>query len=365
MPTTRNSKPTILYIDDEQDNLDVFKSTFRPYYNIYTALDVASGKELLKNGSLGIDLIVSDQRMPTMTGIDFFASIVSVYPDIMRILLTAYTDVNAAIDSINRAKVYRYIVKPWEEEELKTAIDQALEFQHLNRKNKELLQQLAEYNKTLEQKVAERTEELRLANELLQKINEEKELMIQELKATNEEKSHLLIQTREQAIQLENLARQDALTKLANRRHLEITLHYEFERAKRHHRLLTVALLDLDHFKQVNDLFSHQIGDDVLRQLGQILPSCIRASDLAARYGGEEFALIFSDTGLDDARKVCEHIRQTIETHAWSELHPDLKLTCSIGLSADTSVPNYEKMLSLADAKLYEAKRSGRNRVTA
>jgi diguanylate cyclase (GGDEF)-like protein len=358
-----NPKPTILYIDDEQDNLDVFKSTFRPYYKIHTALNAVIGGELLKKES--IDLIVSDQRMPIMTGIDFFHSIVPVYPDIMRILLTAYSDVNAAIDSINKAKVYRYIVKPWEEEELKNAIDQALAYQHLNRKNKELLEYLAEYNKTLEYKVAERTEELRRVNESLMRANEAAEMIIQDLKAVNEEKSRLLVQTREQAILLENLARQDVLTRLANRRYLETSLRYEFERAKRYGRALSVAILDVDHFKKVNDTFSHQTGDEVLRRLGAILPATIRASDLAARYGGEEFVLVFSDTALDAATKVCENICKAIESYNWKEIHPELSLSCSIGVSADTTVPNFEKMLSLADEKLYEAKRNGRNQVRA
>jgi diguanylate cyclase (GGDEF)-like protein len=162
---------------------------------------------------------------------------------------------------------------------------------------------------------------------------------------------------------LERQAKTDGLTGLYNRRYLDKTLEGIFDEARHHNKALTVAISDIDFFKKINDRFSHQIGDEVLKAVAKIFQSSIRAKDIVARYGGEEFVCIFPETALDEAKQLAEQVRHNIEHHNWSEIHPELKVTLSIGLCADINYPNHEKMLSAADEKLYEAKHNGRNQV--
>lgn len=177
------------------------------------------------------------------------------------------------------------------------------------------------------------------------------------------EKSRLLERTRQQAEELERLARQDPLTRLHNRRYLEENLEREFAASRRYKFPLSVALLDIDNFKAINDTFSHATGDDVLRLLAQFLDNTRRETDFVARYGGEEFALVFPQTDLDGALIACERLRAKVERFEWHTVHPDLRVTVSIGLSDDPLAPNHEKLLALADEQLYAAKRTGKNRV--
>ncbi len=163
--------------------------------------------------------------------------------------------------------------------------------------------------------------------------------------------------------QLERQTFEDALTGLANRRRLDQRLADEFALALRHGRPLAVAIADLDHFKTVNDRFSHAVGDAALRSLAKLLASQVRHTDLVARFGGEEFVLVLVQTDADAAQAVCEKLRQAVEWHAWDAIHPGMALTLSIGVCADTTLPGHERMLAMADRNLYLAKAGGRNRV--
>lgn len=119
------STPTIkvLYIDDEENNLQAFKASFRRQYEIYTANSAADGLKILKNVNLHV--IIADQKMPNTTGVEFFKSITETYPDPIRILLTGYTDIEALADAINHGDIYRYITKPWNDLELHNSIKNA------------------------------------------------------------------------------------------------------------------------------------------------------------------------------------------------------------------------------------------------
>ena len=130
----------VLYIDDEINNLNSFKAAFRRDFEIYTAQSAREGRKILDSCEIGV--IITDQRMPGMTGIEFLESILTVYPDTIRILLTGFSDMNAVMDAINRGQVYKYLVKPWQNDELKLYIQNALEIYHLRRENKELAQKL-------------------------------------------------------------------------------------------------------------------------------------------------------------------------------------------------------------------------------
>ena len=143
------STRSILYVDDEEDNLTVFKSAFRREFNIHLATSGAEGMEILKNNE--IQVIITDQRMPEMTGIQFLESVNPVFPDCIRMVLTGFSDVEAIIEAINKGKVYRYITKPWNKDELRQTIIEAFENHESKIKNKVLIEELERNNKKLEQ----------------------------------------------------------------------------------------------------------------------------------------------------------------------------------------------------------------------
>ncbi len=161
MNENRSMHP-ILYVDDEKDNLTVFHSAFRRDYIVYTASSGREGIETMKNNE--IHLVITDQRMPEMTGTTFLEKIIPDYPDCIRMVLTGFSDIEAVIQAINTGRVYRYITKPWNREELKITIDNGLETYELKQQNRKLFEDLKEANKTLEQKVIERTKKIENQN---------------------------------------------------------------------------------------------------------------------------------------------------------------------------------------------------------
>jgi response regulator RpfG family c-di-GMP phosphodiesterase len=138
----------VLYIDDEPHNLTAFRASFRRNFNIYTAESPEHGKEILDTKE--IHVILSDQRMPAMTGIEFFESIIEIHPEPIRILITGYSDINAVIDAINRGQVYKYLSKPWNENDVKNFIETAYEVYQLRKDNQELTNKLMDANFKLE-----------------------------------------------------------------------------------------------------------------------------------------------------------------------------------------------------------------------
>ena len=148
MENKPEEKVKILYVDDEENNLQAFKATFRRDYKIFIAISAREGREILKQEE--IDVIVTDQRMPEETGVEFLESIIPEYPDPIRILLTGYTDIQAVIDAINKGQVYHYLTKPWEEDYLRTVIKNAYEIYQLRRENEQLTKALIKANDQLE-----------------------------------------------------------------------------------------------------------------------------------------------------------------------------------------------------------------------
>jgi diguanylate cyclase (GGDEF)-like protein len=189
--------------------------------------------------------------------------------------------------------------------------------------------------------------------------------MGERLENQREELDRLQQIVEEQLRALEILAITDPLTGLHNRRHFDRQAKLLFEQANRYDQPFAVMLGDIDHFKQINDRFSHAIGDLVLERVGGLLQRAVRTSDVLARYGGEEFVIAFANSAKSEAAQLCERLRQSIQRADWSDLHPDLTVTISIGIAYDTRLGSLEAMLQQADARLYQAKRDGRNQVCA
>ncbi|MGC4035510.1 MAG: adenylate/guanylate cyclase domain-containing protein [Chitinophagaceae bacterium] len=152
-----NKEYNVLYVDDEVNNLNSFRAALRRHYHVFTAESGEEGIEILTKND--IHVVVTDQRMPNMTGVQFLQHIPGDQDNI-RIILTGFSDMESIIEAINTGKVYRYITKPWDKDELKITIDNAIETVMLRRNNRKLIHELQEYNGQLEEKVSQRTLEL-------------------------------------------------------------------------------------------------------------------------------------------------------------------------------------------------------------
>ncbi len=141
-------KPSILYVDDEEHNLIAFKAVMRRKYQVFTAISAEEALALLGNNE--IEIVISDQRMPHTSGVQFFSKIKKLHPDPIRILLTGYSDMESVVDSINKGEVYRYLTKPWDSDYMISAVNQALELFHLRKENKQLIADLKRVNSQLE-----------------------------------------------------------------------------------------------------------------------------------------------------------------------------------------------------------------------
>lgn len=170
--------------------------------------------------------------------------------------------------------------------------------------------------------------------------------------------------------QLENLLKQveimaitDQLTGIYNRRRLVTILEKEFRRTVRYKSPLTCLMIDIDHFKRINDKFSHHTGDMVIKETAQIIAECAREIDTVARWGGEEFIALFPQTKKEDALRSAVRIIKKVSEHKFPEISNE-QITISIGIASvpDPSIDTEEKLIHASDMALYEAKKNGRNR---
>lgn len=161
----------------------------------------------------------------------------------------------------------------------------------------------------------------------------------------------------------ERLALRDGLTGLLNRRALDERLAQDIERTHRHGHPLAVALADIDHFKRINDIHGHLIGDEVLKAAARLCHAAGRDGDSVGRYGGEEIALVLPETTVAEAATLCERLCHAIEGHDWDSLARGLRVTVSIGVAGGRGAAPPALLLADADDALYRAKRGGRNRV--
>ncbi len=215
--------------------------------------------------------------------------------------------------------------------------------------------------------VRARTVQLRRRERQLAALVDERTLALehrsQALQAADQEKARLLEELRLKSEAFEHQAKHDELTGLANRRYFDQQLTRDHVRARLDDKPLAIALVDVDHFKAINDRFGHQVGDEVLRAIAGVLRQFQPSDERVARYGGEEFAMSFPDLGFEEARARLERLRMAIAELDLSAISPRLSVSVSIGLSADRKAKHHERLLADADHFLYEAKRQGRNRV--
>lgn len=155
----------------------------------------------------------------------------------------------------------------------------------------------------------------------------------------------------------------DGLTGLHNKRYLVEFLDRETARAGRHHRPLSLAMIDVDHFKKVNDSHGHLAGDHMLAAIATLFANNVKSDELVARYGGEEFALVLPEADVEHARKTCDRLRSVVESEVFSLAGAAHKATVSIGVAQFREGMTRDEFITAADEQLYKAKKAGRNRV--
>jgi diguanylate cyclase (GGDEF)-like protein len=335
------AQSAILCIDDEPIVTQALRSLLEQNLHEIDVVEVAEmGKEALEvidelvADGIELKVVVADYIMPQMRGDELLVRIHQQLPEVKTIMLTGQSDVSGVKRAINEAALYHFIEKPWHNEDLLLTLRGALAAYDQERELERQSVQLREFN-----------EELRALNQALERKVEER---TRELEEKNRE--------------LERLAVTDWLTGLYNRVKLDAELSVEVARAERYGTSFSIILLDIDHFKRINDCHGHQMGDLVLTQLADILRKSSRASDKVGRWGGEEFLLICPHTELEGARSLAEHQRALIERHPFETLS---ECTASYGVAQYRSGETAMTLLARVDAALYRAKASGRNRVEA
>jgi diguanylate cyclase (GGDEF)-like protein len=197
-------------------------------------------------------------------------------------------------------------------------------------------------------------------------MNRTYERLLRQLEQLVADNEQLTAQLRRANEELSNLAATDALTGLANRRSFEEAMKRDLSRAQRTAQPLCVLIVDVDHFKSVNDTYGHQVGDFVLTRVADVLRGALRSGDLPARWGGEEFVALLPGSPLEGGRIAAERIRTMLEQTLMAIGGKSFRVTASLGVAEFTGAATPDAgaaLVARADAALYEAKRTGRNKV--
>ncbi len=322
----------ILCVDDDSTVLNALRSMMANHFGPELQVEFAeSGEEALEieaelraQGS-ELGLVISDFMMPGLRGDELLVQLHEKSPNTVKILLTGQSDMSGVKRAINEANLYRFLEKPFLNEDIVLTVRAAIraywQERDLIRQNEELRRMNAE----LEDIVAARTEELVEKNRLL-----------------------------------EVLSVTDKLTGLYNRRKLDELLDEELIRARHYEVAVSIILLDIDHFKRVNDTYGHGVGDDVLVGMAKLLRENSRDADALGRLGGEEFVVVCRHSNAADCLVAAVKLREAIAAHHFPGVG---QVTSSLGIASCRTDDTAATLLARADAALYRAKSAGRNRV--
>lgn len=347
-------KPVVICVDDEPAVLESLRIELRRALGDECIIETAEGAEdalslmeELREEDCEVALVLSDYIMPDLKGDELLGKIHQMSPNTLKIMLTGQANLEAVSNALKLSKLYRYISKPWNPEDLKLTVLDAVHSYLQDRKIDEQNYRLMQLN-----------QDLKKANQELQRLVEEQSEIIAartaELERANQELMHLSLT--------------DGLTQLANRRHFDAVLSQEWLSAIREQHSLALILADVDFFKLYNDAYGHLAGDSCLKQVALLLRQAIhRPRDLVARYGGEEFVVILPNTDVQGAALIAENMRQALYAeqipHQASLIKP--YLTLSFGIAAMFPPPQESPLMlfNAADQALYQAKHQGRDQI--
>jgi diguanylate cyclase (GGDEF)-like protein len=324
---------TVLLVDDELDVLLLFRGLLADEFDVLIASSALDAQALF--GQRGIDIILTDQRMPGMTGVELLEWVLANHPRTQRLLWTGYADLEDAVEAVNRGQVFRYLSKPSDIEVVRGALHAAARILHLERDYQRVVRELSELNVQLEERVRQRTRELEEANRELEQRTQT----------------------------LEKFALTDGLTLLPNRKALDHFAERELYLCRRFPAPLAVAIIDADFFKEINTKFHHPGGDQVLCDLARCMTTALRKIDMLGRWAGDEFMLIAPQTHRAGALVLAERLRTLVQNHPFSYQGQRIPLTVTIGLVVMEAgrAADYERVKQAAAAALARAKANGRN----
>ena len=292
----KDKKYKILCIDDEPGILEALNRLLWKDYQLIYAEGPHKGIELLKQHD-DISVVITDFRMPEMTGVDVLKEVQKISPTSARILLSGQIDLVDLAEVVNTELVHRVILKTWENDFLKIQISECTQIHERLCENKKL---------------------------------------------------------RKQAIT-------DPVTDLPNHRHFQETLYVEMKKSKEGCYPLSLIMLDVDHFKKVNDQFGHPEGDSVLYAMGQLIKQVTLGKGLVFRYGGEEFAVVLPRWDVSGALGEAEALCRAVMDNTFLINRKSHRLTISCGVAGNSQFTEPGELIEGADRALYEAKDKGRN----
>lgn len=293
----------ILIVDDDANNLALLEDVFcREAYEVKTAESGPKALEILNIWHAG--LILLDQDMPKMTGLEVLKNIKHRFFDCDVMFISAHTNPLMVSQALEQG-ADDYLRKPFSIMELISRVHVRFRIRDLR-------------------------EELRRANE-----------------------------------KLAELSITDDLTGLYNMRSMYEKIDYEIKRTQRSGKFVSCIMLDMDHFKTVNDGHDHLFGSFVIKEMGNILANTLREVDFAARYGGDEFLIVLIETDENGVKTFCERLRRQVYSHVFKDQKDEIRLTLSIGYALGPAVQDYtaRDLVRCADHALYQSKNKGRNQV--
>lgn len=327
----------ILLVDDDPTVLEAAKVSLRGKHELLTAECAEDALQIL--ASLRVDVIATDHFMPGMNGLELLQKVQTIQPNAVRVMFTGYPNTGQVIEAFNTCHIFQFILKPFQPHTLRHAIQQAIEHAWLKRTNAHYQDELERANRGLEERVRERTAEL--------------EQKLSEIAALNE--------------RLRDMASRDPGTDLYNRRFFFDNVEREWSRAKRQGEYAAVILVDLDHFKRINDEHGHLVGDRVIADVARLLERRLRDVDLLARYGGEEYIVALVTPSLENLKQITARIHQDFQNYLLKgERGEPVQVTASIGVACCDPRRmeagfKVRDLIRISDEALYEVKGRGRN----
>ncbi len=321
-----SDKGHILVVDDEEAIVTIVRDVLtRAGYNTLAAL---SAEEALDVYSLNpVDVVLTDVRMGGMDGFELMRHLKLLDKDLNIIVMTGYDSYDTVLQAL-QSGAYDYMQKPLDNHtELLATIDRACSNARLVKENAKLIKELAGSHAKLSE-----------ANRSLVEVNH----------------------------RLKKMASTDSLTLLYNRRYFDQVVKRELSRRNRYNLALSMVMLDIDNFKEINDTYGHEAGDDALKKVAEVISNSARTSDIVARYGGEEFGVVLPQTEPVNALIFAERTRAAIESESFYVTNEEqIKLTVSLGVAGanpGTIAIDPKSLITAADKALYAAKNEGRNR---
>lgn len=319
-------KLKLLIIEDDADQFELMRETLEDRFGKGTVVGAASGREALSLDVESFDLILCDYNLPDRSGMEILEEIVRRCST--PVLMVTGENVGTIAAQAIRRGATDYVVKFGEYLfTIPLVVEKNLTIAKIKRENESL------------------REELQRTLNALQDKNRELEASLQ---------------------RVEELAATDPLTRLYNRRHFGQLLEQLFAEAQRYDKDLSCVMIDLDGYKQLNDSFGHQVGDELLILAGKVIQANMRRMDVAARYGGDEFVLLLPHADDQEAARVAQRIREQFFAASATLLKRERGVTMSAGVASLRvhRPPHADQLVASADAALYRAKEGGRNRTS-